>query len=1421
MLSPFTRGTIKISTLFILFVASIATDQRLPTTSRTGTGSMHDFFLNVCSLNVNSLNMSSLNKPAHLQKIYGILKLKSDITLLSDIRLSNRNNVNCSGELEKIFKSNPYGNFSFFFNSTMNRRGVGILINNKFDFSVEARRDDPDQNYLLLRLRNNGNVFIIGTIYGPNSRDPAFFMRLRNDIVSLGNFPTILGGDFNATYSCLPVADNPDCLNMQQLPNSFHSELISDLCANLDLYDPLRFFNPELRVFSYQPRAAGAINMSRIDYFLISGSLLQLNCDSKIADSVQSAMFDHKAVLLSIGSKPKSLLRPTLSNKIFSDPDLDLIIDIVIKEVYIFYQDRDPESKRRLLALLGSARQLLRDLGPCNNYYLLGTNDANRAARREEIKLILANNDLMSVSEFPTNIDKDVFFEMILNNLRNDLLSYQSFIFRYCKAGKASLCQELDQLRLDPVLNFHSIQEKELLLRRISEREISAALQNHPVFEFVNAEKMSPLFLKLAKGKNASDSLSVITNNDLSPFQDKREREEFIVKSFEEIYKVPENAFSDFEGCIDAFLGPEICAHPIVINSKLTPHEAAALNNPLSLQELDDSVLKGKIRTAGGPDGFNNFFIKKYWTFFRKELLEYAECCFRKKSLTYSFRSANVKLIPKKGDKRLLKNWRPISLLNCFYKIISRAINERLKKISNIIFSRAQKGFTSSRYIHEVLINVAENIAYCNSTGTSGAIISIDQAKAFDTIYHGFVRESYKFFGVGNEFLDMMDTIGTNRCASIILDGGESSRNFNLGTGRPQGDTVSPQQFNTGDQILLFRIELDPLVASIYIHLQVPRCQIPIDQDLIPREYRYESKGETDKVDGFADDATASTICELQSLSQVKTILDDFAVISGLKCNYDKTNVMQVGPVMDITNEMRALGFNFTDEITLLGFKFNRQGICVNEMFQLVRDKIVGLVNIWERYRLSFPGRLNVCKGLLISQLGYVGSILMPDDDTLLQLQNLINNFVLGNIRLSKDRLYLPVEEGGGGLINLKHFLIGLHSTWVHKAQISTRDVWRVTLRDLSAGNCYSVSDRVIDGDLHPILHGICKSYCYFRDIFYAQNRNFREAFILNNSNIIRGQGQPGIIDLNFFNSCGVQVNLGTLSNVKTKDLLAGNSFISQNDLSDVLGINVNMVLFLRLRHAIMLYVNKCLRSTGDGTVNSLDKFFKVKTSPARRIRLILDKSINKADIAKLTSVKTFVRITGINWEVPRTTLQSLYGSWKLHFLSNKIREFSFRYFNNQLSINTRRSHYVQDQTRQCTLCVVNGVARLQDETFLHLFLQCPITTTIHDHLLEKIFPGMVMNDEAKKRLFFTGSIRYRNLSGGLFSLVCCLTLQYIIWEAKIFKKRISAATAEIDFKFIMLGVLKNSPRFNEEKNLLFEGGDNFWDQILTEFEHG
>jgi hypothetical protein len=126
------------------------------------------------------------------------------------------------------------------------------------------------------------------------------------------------------------------------------------------------------------------------------------------------------------------------------------------------------------------------------------------------------------------------------------------------------------------------------------------------------------------------------------------------------------------------------------------------------------------------------------------------------------------------------------------------------KDARDFIFSRAQKGFTNTRYIQEVLINVCETIGYCNANNIPGCIVAIDQAKAFDTISNRYMVEVYKFFGFGENMIRLLSVLGSNRTATISFDDGTFSPEFDLERGRTQGNGPSPCEYNFGQQILLF-----------------------------------------------------------------------------------------------------------------------------------------------------------------------------------------------------------------------------------------------------------------------------------------------------------------------------------------------------------------------------------------------------------------------------------------------------------------------------------------------------------------------------------------------------------------------------------------------------------------------------------------
>ncbi len=113
---------------------------------------------------------------------------------------------------------------------------------------------------------------------------------------------------------------------------------------------------------------------------------------------------------------------------------------------------------------------------------------------------------------------------------------------------------------------------------------------------------------------------------------------------------------------------------------------------------------------------------------------------------------------------------------------------------------------------------------------------------------------------------------------------------------------------------------INHFIARPYLRDPVPEQpinQLPVDSD--DQRFRNESAFETAKADGFADDNTTGTLLEYNSLLTIKNILLNFADISGLRCNTEKTALMQIGYKIEISQEIKDLGFCITDKVHILG----------------------------------------------------------------------------------------------------------------------------------------------------------------------------------------------------------------------------------------------------------------------------------------------------------------------------------------------------------------------------------------------------------------------------------------------------------------------------------------------------------------------
>jgi hypothetical protein len=105
---------------------------------------------------------------------------------------------------------------------------------------------------------------------------------------------------------------------------------------------------------------------------------------------------------------------------------------------------------------------------------------------------------------------------------------------------------------------------------------------------------------------------------------------------------------------------------------------------------------------------------------------------------------------------------------------------------------------------------------------------------------------------------------------------------------------------------------------------------------------------------------------------------------------------------------------------------------------------------------------------------------------------------------------------------------------------------------------------------------------------------------------------------------------------------------------------------------------------------------------------------------------------------------------------------------------------------------------------------------TIHASILRHFFPQLGTGRENKKAFFFTGTIIDQSYPHSIILLVSGMVTQFILWETKLQKKRVSAATAVIDYKFIMFGILKGSSFLRDEISKTVGDGNISWQEICN-----
>ena len=124
-------------------------------------------------------------------------------------------------------------------------------------------------------------------------------------------------------------------------------------------------------------------------------------------------------------------------------------------------------------------------------------------------------------------------------------------------------------------------------------------------------------------------------------------------------------------------------------------------------------------------------------------------------------------------DKRILKNWRPISLITIDIKIASKALALRVRNVMHELVHSDQTAYVKDRYIGESIRIADDILEYTECNQIPGILFSADFEKAFDSIDHTFILVVLEKYGFGPDFINAVKTLFTG-AESCVMNNGHS-----------------------------------------------------------------------------------------------------------------------------------------------------------------------------------------------------------------------------------------------------------------------------------------------------------------------------------------------------------------------------------------------------------------------------------------------------------------------------------------------------------------------------------------------------------------------------------------------------------------------------------------------------------------------
>ena len=282
---------------------------------------------------------------------------------------------------------------------------------------------------------------------------------------------------------------------------------------------------------------------------------------------------------------------------------------------------------------------------------------------------------------------------------------------QHLKQVEKHLLHLSEQKQLDDMTELIGIQDS---IKEFESKELNGARIRAKVQEIEQGERCTSFFVKLEKQKANNKLMQTLLTDD-----------GHLVDTQEEILKETTNFYQRLYKSETT----DTLAQDYLLNNLtnvLTDEDRDSVEGEITLEELFTVVNTFSKDKSPGNDGLTAEFYQTFFIVIGKDLVEVINEGFKRGELSLSMRRGVIVLIWKGDDKRLLKNWRPISLLNYDYKAITKVLATRVRDILPKIIHPNQKCGIKGRSIHDGVALIRDIIEYVNRKHLPGVIISLE-----------------------------------------------------------------------------------------------------------------------------------------------------------------------------------------------------------------------------------------------------------------------------------------------------------------------------------------------------------------------------------------------------------------------------------------------------------------------------------------------------------------------------------------------------------------------------------------------------------------------------------------------------------------------------------------------------------------------